>query len=75
MQDILLETRLSAEVSDRNRDVGQMKAEFTALIKAELNAQQQALKESLPHEVCNCKEVTTTLRRELVVQQDAINQA
>ena len=55
------------------RDVSQMKAEFTALMKAELNAQQQALNESLPHEVC--KEVTTTLRRELVAQQDAINQA
>ena len=66
-----METRLSAEVSDLKRDVGQMKAEFTALIKAELNAQQQALKESLPHEVC--KEVT--LRRELAVQQDAINHA
>jgi len=73
MQDILLETPLSAEVSDLKRDVRQMKAEFTALMKVELNAQEQALKESLPHEVC--KEVTTTLRRELVAQQDAINQA
>ena len=73
MQDILLETPLSAEISDLKRDVSQLKTDITALMKTELNAQQQALNESLPHEVC--KEVTTTLRRELVAQQDAINQA
>jgi len=73
MQDILLETPLSAEVSDLKRDVSQMKAELTALMKVELNAQQQALQESLTEEVS--KEVTTTLKRELAAQQDAINQA
>jgi hypothetical protein len=40
MQDILLETPLSAEISDLKRDVSQLKTDITALMKTELNAQQ-----------------------------------
>ena len=69
MQDILLETPLSAEVSDLRKDVSLMKAELATLIKAELNAQKQALTESLPQDVS--KEVG----RDLIAQQDANSQA
>jgi len=68
MQDILLETPLSGEVSELKKDVGKMKVELIALMKAELNAQEQSGKEELSRLVST--EVSAAIRRELsLVQQ------
>jgi len=63
MQDILLETPLSGEVTELKKDVGLMKVELIALMKAELNAQEQSGKAELSQLVST--EVSAAIRREL----------
>jgi len=69
MQDILLETPLCGEVIEMKKDVGLMKVELIAHMKAELNAQEQSGKAELFQLVST--EVSAAIRRELSAVQES----